>query len=129
MIACTTRVGARFLLLNENTSWDETTKMPERIRMIQIYLDAQRLLLLLCLSFGLTSTGNAVLIDRGGGLIYDTVLDITWLQDANYAQTSGFDADGRMTWFEARDWANNLTYFDSVRNVTWTDWRLPYATV
>ena len=32
---------------------------------------------------------------------YDTVLDITWLADANYAQTSGYDADGRMTWSNA----------------------------
>ena len=28
---------------------------------------------------------------------YDTVLDITWLADANYVQTSGYDADGKMT--------------------------------
>ena len=68
---------------------------------------------------------DAALFDRGGGLIYDDVLDITWLQDANYAQTSGFDADGRMTWVQANDWANGLTYYDSVRDVTYDDWRLP----
>jgi|RifCSPlowO2_12_1023861.scaffolds.fasta_scaffold474522_1 hypothetical protein len=28
---------------------------------------------------------QATLIDRGGGLIYDNVLNITWLQNANYA--------------------------------------------
>jgi len=33
----------------------------------------------------------AILTDRGGGLIYDDDLNITWLQDANYADTSGYD--------------------------------------
>ena len=44
--------------------------------------------------FGLTGISNSSLIDRGGGLIYDTVLDVTWLQDANYAFTSEYDDDG-----------------------------------
>ena len=66
----------------------------------------------------LSNTVRAELIDRGNGLIYDTVLDITWLQDANYAQTSGYDDDGKMTWYEATVWADQLVYegFD--------DWRL-----
>lgn len=29
------------------------------------------------------STANAMLIDRGGGFIYDDVLNITWTQNAN----------------------------------------------
>lgn len=44
---------------------------------------------------------QAQLFDRGGGLIYDSVQNITWLADANYAKTSGYDDDGRMTWGEA----------------------------
>ena len=37
------------------------------------------------------STGaHASLIDRGNGLLYDNVLNVTWLQDANYAHTSGY---------------------------------------
>ena len=73
--------------------------------------------LLAVLLFALSA--RATLIDRGGGVIYDTGLNITWIQDANYAMTSGYDADGRMTWYEAMAWAANLTYggFD--------DWRLP----
>ena len=55
-------------------------------------------LIMAILSFGIVGMVNAALIDRGGGLIYDDVLDITWLQDANYAQTSGYDADGFMNW-------------------------------
>lgn len=76
---------------------------------------------------GLLASGaaQATLYDRGGGLIYDDVLKITWLKDANYAKTSGYDADGRMNWGAANAWAAGLSYFDSVRNVTWTDWRLP----
>jgi hypothetical protein len=72
----------------------------------------------------LTALSHAALIDRGGGLIYDTVLDITWLQDTNYALTNG-DDDGRMTWTEANAWAAGLSYYDVVRDVTYDDWRLP----
>ena len=75
---------------------------------------------------------NAALWDRGGGLIYDDVLDITWLQDANYANTTGYDdalygtnTGGKMEWDDAMTWADNLAYYDSVRDVTWDDWRLP----
>ena len=48
------------------------------------------------LAVGLAMSGaaQAALHDRGGGLVYDDVLNVTWLQDANYAQTSGYDADG-----------------------------------
>lgn len=74
-------------------------------------------------------SASATLFDRGGGLIYDSVLNITWLQDANYSETSGFDADGQMNWADAKAWAAGLSYFDSVRNVTYTDWRLPLASV
>ncbi|MCK5609048.1 thrombospondin type 3 repeat-containing protein [Candidatus Pacearchaeota archaeon] len=83
--------------------------------------------IILCLIFvfGFIQTANATLIDRGGGLIYDDVLDITWLQDANFAQTSGYDSDGQMTWDIAVAWAYELEYYDSVRDVTWKDWRLP----
>jgi hypothetical protein len=70
---------------------------------------------------------EAALLDRGGGLIYDTELDVTWLMDANYAITSGFDADGLMPWATAMSWVASLSYYDSVRDRTWTDWRLPSA--
>jgi len=66
-----------------------------------------------------SSTSWATLFDRGGGMIYDSVLDITWLQDANFAMTSGADADGRMTWSQANTWAANLVYGG------YSDWRLP----
>ncbi|WP_442498540.1 hypothetical protein [Methylobacter sp. sgz302048] len=63
-------------------------------------------------------TGHAALIDRGNGLLYDDMLDITWLQDANYAKTSGYDVDGKMEWSRATAWADNLVYGG------YSDWRL-----
>jgi hypothetical protein len=79
----------------------------------------------LVVAIGLSGTAQASLHDRGGGLIYDDVLNVTWLQDANYAKTSGYDADGMMNWADANAWATNLSYYDSVRNVIYDDWRLP----
>ncbi|NNM00081.1 MAG: DUF1566 domain-containing protein [Gammaproteobacteria bacterium] len=71
---------------------------------------------------------QAELQDRGNGLIYDTVRNITWLQDANYAATSGYaaanagadiNANGQMSWDAAVAWAEQLEFagFDG--------WRLP----
>lgn len=71
------------------------------------------------------SMALAELHNRGGGLVYDDVLNVTWLQDANYAMTLGFDPDGGLSWQEAMDWAASLSYHDGVRGVTYTDWRLP----
>jgi len=76
----------------------------------------------------LSGAAQATLHDRGGGLIYDDVLNVTWLQDANYAKTSGYDDDGLMTWQGATGWVTNLSYFDSVRHVIYDDWRLPTVT-
>jgi hypothetical protein len=69
----------------------------------------------------LTLSANAALYDRGNGLIYDDVMDITWLQDANYAQTSGYDGDGAMNWANANTWAAGLSYGG------YDDWRLASA--
>ena len=54
-------------------------------------------------------TANSALLERLGGLAYyDTDADLTWLADANYAQTSGYDTDGLMLWADANAWATNL---------------------
>ena len=79
------------------------------------------------LVFGITGSVNAALFDRGGGLIYDDYLDVTWLQDACYAGTSGAYTGGWMWWDEALDWASDLVYYDSVRNTYWSSWRLSDA--
>jgi hypothetical protein len=58
---------------------------------------------------------------NGSGIdaYYDPLFDITWLADANFAQTSGFDDNGRMTFAQASDWVSGLTLFGG------TGWRLP----
>lgn len=80
---------------------------------------------LACLvAVGLSQLAHATLIDRGNGLIYDDSTNLTWMQDANYAKTSGYtgtgvDAYGRMNWFAAKIWAANLSFGG------YDDWRLP----
>ncbi|MCX6908464.1 MAG: hypothetical protein NTY01_10525, partial [Verrucomicrobia bacterium] len=73
----------------------------------------------------LTGAAQAALHDRGGGLLYDDVLDVTWLQDANYAKSSGYHPTGKMSWAEANKWVSTLVYHDPARNVDHTGWRLP----
>jgi len=75
------------------------------------------------LALAVCGSAQATLFDRGGGMIYDSDQNVTWLQDANYAFTSGyypFD-NGMMYWNRATAWADALVFggFD--------DWRLPTA--
>ena len=66
------------------------------------------------------SGAQATLFTRlNGKAVYDDQADLTWLQDANYAQTSSYDADGRMNWPNAMTWAGSLR----IGGVA--DWRLP----
>ncbi len=83
---------------------------------------------------GLLGSGHAqaILVDRGSGMLYDTVLNITWLQDANHSKTSGYCntagtctdhngqslSSGQMNWTQANTWANNLNHGGH------NDWRL-----
>jgi len=77
---------------------------------------------------------QAELFDRGGGMIYDSTLNLTWLADVNYAKTSGYAAahaggstsngtyiepGGQMGWHAAQTWADGLVYGG------FEDWRLP----
>ena len=55
---------------------------------------------------------HAALVDNGGGLIYDDVLDITWAQP-----------DALRTWDNANTWASGLTLGGV------SGWRLPYISV
>jgi hypothetical protein len=80
----------------------------------------QKTLLALALiaSAAVTGTAQASLVDRGSGMLYDNVLNVTWLQDANYAKTSGYSATGQMDWTTATTWAANLVFGG------FSDWRL-----
>lgn len=81
-------------------------------------------------AFLLSTSANAALHVRlGGQAIYDDVADLTWLQDANYAVTSGddysftstFSTNGGMIVSEGMTWAAGL----NIAGVT--GWRLPSA--
>jgi len=70
------------------------------------------------------STAQATLIDNGDGTITQIRSDgsaLMWLQDANYAMTSGYDSDGKMTWGNANTWAGSLAFAGH------SDWRLPWT--
>lgn len=73
----------------------------------------------LALLLSMVWMADAALLDRGDGLIYDDVLDITWLQDANYLETIGRPISGMVTWDDAVAWVDQLVY------AGYDDWRLP----
>lgn len=93
-----------------------------------------------CLLFSAFPT-SAALFDRGGGLIYDDVLNITWMQNTNPLiepptevcppelggdicfPEGGFN--GLVTFEEANSYVDTLEFYDAVRDVTYDDWRLP----
>jgi len=68
------------------------------------------------------SNVQANLIVRSGGMIYDSDQNLTWLQDANYAKTTGQSPNGGMGWEQANTWVSNLIYGG------YSDWRLPSMT-
>jgi hypothetical protein len=85
-----------------------------------------------------SDAGLAALIDRGGGFIYDDVLDVTWLQDANLAHIQrfglpskgpgdgthafGITGDGSMNFDTASHW---LVAMNAASYLGYSDWRLP----
>lgn len=67
------------------------------------------------------ASAQAALVNRGGGMVYDSTFNITWLADWNHAKTSGYHADGAMDWDSAKAWADQLVVGG------YDDWRLPSA--
>lgn len=93
----------------------------------------------LLLSLGLSSNAHATLISRlSGTALYDDVLDITWLSNANLALTNQFGlslstsvnddtlntvgSTGSMTWDNANAWIGGM---NSANYLNFNDWRLP----
>jgi hypothetical protein len=75
----------------------------------------------------MSQSTDAELINRGGGLIYDTVLNVTWLQDANLAETNTFglsdiDSSGKMHWDKAMAW---ISAMNNANYKGYSNWRLP----
>jgi PEP-CTERM motif len=80
----------------------------------------------------LTGTSQAALESRlGGQAVYDTVLDVTWLTNANLAATDSFgvggiNANGSMTWSTAQSWISAMDASNSGAGyLGYNDWRLP----
>jgi hypothetical protein len=75
--------------------------------------------ILLAAGFACAPIAQAALEDLGNGVIKDTDLNIEWLADANYSQTSGYNTTGLMTWNAAEKWVDQLNVGG------YSDWRLP----
>ncbi|MES9969183.1 MAG: VPLPA-CTERM sorting domain-containing protein [Candidatus Thiodiazotropha sp.] len=78
-------------------------------------------------AFGLFSTADAALFDQGNGLIYDDVLGISWLQNANLAAENSFgvlgiDANGGMQSGTAHEYINAM---NAANYLGYNTWRLP----
>lgn len=77
-------------------------------------------LVLLC-----SPAAYATLIDNEDGTITQIRPDgsmLMWLQDANFAQTFGYNSHGRMYWHAAQDWIEAL---NAMELLGYDDWRLP----
>ncbi|MEJ2610349.1 MAG: hypothetical protein P8179_09715 [Candidatus Thiodiazotropha sp.] len=77
----------------------------------------------------LAANSQAALFDRGGGLIYDDVLDVTWLQDVTYVLDKKREAGvipgyaRAVNWYQAMDFISEFSY--NVQGFSTTGWRLP----
>jgi hypothetical protein len=93
---------------------------------MSLLASARTLFIFVIVVLSFCSTARADLINNGNGTITEIRADGTallWLADANYAKTSGFDADGALTEAAAVNWAANLTF------AGYTGWRLPTSNV
>ena len=72
------------------------------------------------LGLAASESTKAGLIDRGNGLIYDTVLNVTWAQDIALSSTLG--GPGIFNWYGAKAFVDQLVYEG------YDDWRLPTLT-
>ena len=83
------------------------------------------------LGLGISAAANAALVDRGGGLIFDDDLNITWQANANLAATNTFGVSGISTtgspagivdWPTAQSW---IAAMNTANYLGYSDWRLP----
>jgi hypothetical protein len=86
---------------------------------------------LLAIMMSVSQMASAALVERAGGqAFYDTVLNITWLANANLAQTenfgvSGVKESGFMTLETANEW---ISAMNSASYLGLDAWRLPSIT-
>jgi hypothetical protein len=111
--------NALLTTISTNISTNINTKVSTKVKQLAVASVLASTLLI-------SQSANAGLIERTitdttFGTVqayYDDVLDLTWLKDANFAKTSGYDADGKMTWTAANTWAGQLSLG------AYDDWRL-----
>jgi hypothetical protein len=84
------------------------------IQMKKVFLLAMALFCLI-----MAGTSHATLWDRGGGLIFDDHLNITWLQDANLTGKS----------FPSTNWDEAVAAAEALVYGGFDDWRLPTTVV
>ena len=98
---------------------------------------SNRLLFIVLLFFSLSSQAALLGRDLDGNTatieaVYDDVLDITWLANANLAASNrfgigGISANGEMNWSTAINWIAAMNHSDSGEGyLGFNDWRLPY---
>ncbi|MDM8551967.1 DUF1566 domain-containing protein [Desulfobacterales bacterium HSG2] len=67
--------------------------------------------------------------DNTDGTVTDNLTGLIWLKDANSANTTGYDTDGKVTWANAFDFVGKLNNGDygtgASGNCGQSDWRLP----
>lgn len=98
----------------------ETHTKEERMKRLLGFLS---LILLISIFPGASS---ATLWDRGGGLIYDDIQNVTWLKDGNYIfSTLDSSWDWPTIFDNAQNLISELEYFDPVRKIVWNEWRMP----
>jgi hypothetical protein len=73
------------------------------------------------------ANAQAELFDRGGGLIYDSDLNVTWMANVNLAESntfgvSGIASNGLMSWNTAESF---LATMNGTGYLGFADWRLP----
>ena len=77
--------------------------------MARLYSSTWKLLAVVVMVLS-AAPAQATLIDRGRGLIYDDVLDITWFQDATVG--------GTQNWLEAVAWTRDRSGLIVVHRIT-----------
>ena len=87
-----------------------------------------RLAIWVLLAVGCADSAQAVLLERlGGAAVYDTDLNVTWVTNANLAQTSTFNIlgiapSGAMTWNTAQSY---IVAMNAANYLGFSTWRLP----
>ena len=92
----------------------------------EIHHENKQLMVLFGIILSCSTVQAALHVRANGAAQYDDILNVTWLTDANYAATSGYDADGdgQMTWYEAQAWVGAM---NNEAHLGVNNWRLSTA--